>query len=294
MKDREELQALGGLIALFTITAAWWALALWPVDNGPEWLARTRYVCFGVRESGLPDTGGWIGLIGGPAGMLTILLAGWRRGFGKLLQRARTSRSRALVLITLTLGTAALITGAGWRVQQSRSSNTTVVFGDPLTAEQHPRLDQPAPTLALTNQNGTQSSLADFAGRPVLVTFAYAHCSTICPLIVTHVLRAQDQLRGSAVEPAVLIVTLDPWRDTPSRLPAIAQSWRLPADAWVLGGTVEAVEAALDAWQIPRTRDTTTGEVTHPSLVYIIDREGRIAFASTGEVETLVGLLNRL
>jgi hypothetical protein len=37
------------------------------------------------------------------------------------------------------------------------------------------------------------------------------------------------------------------------------------------------VEAALDAWDVPRTRDLATGEVTHPSLVYVIDAAGRIA-----------------
>jgi hypothetical protein len=50
----------------------------------------------------------------------------------------------------------------------------------------------------------------------------------------------------------------------------------------------------LDAWEVPRSRDLNTGEVTHPSLVYVIDREGRIAFAATGDAATLAGLLRRL
>jgi cytochrome oxidase Cu insertion factor (SCO1/SenC/PrrC family) len=129
----------------------------------------------------------------------------------------------------------------------------------------------------------------------VLVTFAYAHCQTVCPVVVMHVLEAQEALRGSAAFPAVAIVTLDPWRDPPSRLPAIAQGWSLPAeDAWLLGGGVPDVEAVLDAWNVARSRNLTTGEVTHPSLVYVVDRDGRLAYASTGGIDALISLVRRL
>jgi protein SCO1/2 len=137
--------------------------------------------------------------------------------------------------------------------------------------------------------------LAGLTGKPVLVTFAYAHCTTVCPTIVMHALRAQDALRDTPDEPAVLIVTLDPWRDTPTRLPAMAESWSLPdRDAWVLSGSVAEVEAALDAWEVPRSRNVDTGEIVHPSLLYVIDRAGRIAYASTGGIDALVSLVRRL
>ena len=62
----------------------------------------------------------------------------------------------------------------------------------------------------------------------------------------------------------------------------------------MMGGSVAEVESALDAWEVPRSRNEQSGEVTHPSLAYIIDAEGRIAFASTGGAETLAELLQRL
>ena len=37
-----------------------------------------------------------------------------------------------------------------------------------------------------------------------------------------------------------------------------------------------------------------TGDVTHPPLVYILDAEGRIAYATTGGVEAMVELLGRV
>lgn len=291
--EREEVVVLGSLIALFVVTAAWWALAFWPVESAPLWLERTRYVCFGVSESGLPDGGGWIGLIAGPLSMLALLIAGWWDGTRELMARARRSRPIAATLIALGLGTVVVVLGAGVRVQQVRS--TGLVLPDDVPPATYPRLDRPAPPLVLQSHEGIRRSLAEQNGRVALVTFAYAHCTTVCPLVVTHVLAAQEQLAARGEDVAVLIVTLDPWRDTPSRLPSIAAAWGLPAsDAWVLGGTVEEVERTLDAWDVPRSRDLATGEITHPSLIYIVDGHGRIAYATTGGAANVVSLVERL
>lgn len=292
---REEQGLLGGVIAWFAITAAWWLLALWPVENAPVWLERTRYVCFGVNEHGLPDGGGWIGLIAGPLGMLSILIIGWWRPFTSIIHKSKRSFAVAATLATLAAGVILIATGATWRVAGARVDAAELSPAATLPAENYPRLDQPAPALALVAQTGDTITLARFAGRPVLVTFAFAHCTTICPVIVKQTLDAQAMLRGTAAYPAVLIVTLDPWRDTPSRLPALAESWQLPqAEAFVLSGAVEQVEAVLNGWNIPRTRNESTGDVSHPSLVYVVDENGRIAFASTGGSEHLAALLRRL
>jgi protein SCO1/2 len=291
----EEGVALGGAIALFAITCAWWALALWPVQDGPAWLERTRLVCFGVAESGLPDAGGWIGLIGGPLGMFAILLAGWGDGFRSLTRRARTSRPVAAVLWSLVLGTVLLAGGGLGRVRQEGNARTIAdtIVATPAGAQA--RLDRAAPALALIAHDGATRSIDQLRGRPVLVTFAFAHCETVCPLVIRDVLAARERLDSIDRPPAVLIVTLDPWRDTPSRLPAMASAWSLPErDVWVLGGEVAAVEATLDAWEVPRSRDLRTGEVTHPSLVYIVDADGRIAFVSTGGADAIADLVRRL
>src|SRR5688500_19433216 len=71
--------ALTALAAILVITAAWWALALWPAAAEPEWLARTRAACFGSERGGLPDAGGWVLLVGEPIGMLVAPLAIGRR-----------------------------------------------------------------------------------------------------------------------------------------------------------------------------------------------------------------------
>ena len=89
-------------------------------------------------------------------------------------------------------------------------------------------------------------------------------------------------------------MTLDPWRDTPARLPHVARRWGLGADEHLLGGSVMDVEAVLDAWRVPRARNTRTGEVVHAPVVYVVDRSGRLAAAASPGAARLAGLLRVL
>ena len=287
-----EAGALGALAGILGLTSALWALALWPLPtDAPLWLARTREVCFGRTSSGLPDASGWLVMIVQPGIMLGILCAGWGSTVVEGLQGlARGTAGRMSLLavagsLTLSLG------AAGWRVANAGDRFRAAVPDEDPPAT-YPRLDRPAPPLGLVDQYGLEVSLARFTGRPVLVTFAYAHCLTVCPVIVHDVLSAR-RAAGSP-SPAVLVVTLDPERDVPTRLPAIATQWKLEAEELVVSGPVAAVEAALDAWGVARARDPRTGDVAHPRLTYILDGEGRIAYATSGGVRAITSLLDRL
>jgi protein SCO1/2 len=188
----------------------------------------------------------------------------------------------------LGIAVALLLLGAGAAMTRVRAASASVVFA-PSDAAASRRLDRPAPPLALLAQSGDTVRLEQLRGRPVLVAFAYVHCATVCPVIVRDAIAALEL--AAEVRPALLVVTLDPWRDTPSRLPAIAASWELPDDAYVLSGGVEAVERTLDAWGVARDRDERTGEIVHPTSVFIVDARGRLAFVASGDARALAALL---
>lgn len=292
---REERFALAALAAIAVITAAWWALALWPLPAGrSDWLLRTRAVCFGSTETGLPDAEGWALLVGQPLGMTLVLLAGWRRAAAAALRRLARSPGGRLTLAGAAAGLLLGATGATVRVADASAAARVRLAAPALTPAEHPDLDRPAPTaLALVDHRGGTFSLDALRGRPALVTFAFAHCETVCPVLVREVLDAQREAPAE-LRPAAVVVTVDPWRDTPARLEHVAHEWGLDHDAHVLGGDIPAVLAELEAWDVEIRRDSLTGDVTHPALVYVLDRQGRIAFATTGAGEHAIDLIRRL
>jgi cytochrome oxidase Cu insertion factor (SCO1/SenC/PrrC family) len=270
--------AITTLTLIVAITAAWWALALWPVGAAaPEWLARTRAACFGARPGGLPDAGGWILLIGEPAGMAAVFIALWRQSLRSEIERLRRDRVWRVVASGVILVGLVAVALLGMRVARAYAASRPVtrVEGGVLT-----RLDLEPPQSSLIDQHGQRVSLADVHGHRTLLTFAFGHCTTVCPTVVRDVLAARRA--AGAPDVRLIVVTLDPWRDTPDRLPYLARQWELASGDRVLSGDVAEVEATLDALGVGRRRNEVNGAVDHASTVMLLDARGRIAWRIDG------------
>jgi protein SCO1/2 len=282
--------ALATLGAIVAITASWWALALWPLPpDAGGWLLRTREVCFGSTRDSLPSAAGWLVLIGQPLGMVGLLITLWgtelRAGVALALSRA----GGQIVVGTLIALLATGLTATAIRVRDASVDRFST--GGEL-AGQLTRLNDPAPAFALTDQFGRTVTLDAFKGRPVIVTFAFAHCDTVCPLIVSDVLTARRQIE--APPPPILVITLDPWRDTPTRLATIASAWGLDGEAHLLSGSPDQVERTLNAWRVPRMRNQKTGDISHPSIVYVVGANGRIAYVVSGDRAVIAAAVRAL
>ena len=300
--------ALGALAAILVITAAWWGLALWPATSvGPAWVERTRLACFGAEPGGLPNACGWMVMIGQPLSMLLVLFAAWGRDLRAGLTRVQCHLAGQLMVGATLAGVIAGVAGVVLRVSNADArafeANTVERFASQLT-----RIHDTVPTMRLVDQTGRSVQLDEYRGKVVLVTFAYAHCQTVCPLVVMDLLQVQDGIRrdlkvrmptaDSATiamgAPEVVIVTLDPLRDTPSRLPTIAAEWKLGPNAHVLSGPVEQVEQVLNAWRVPRVRNGSTGDYSHPTMVYVIAPDGRITFVAPGGADLIAAAVKAL
>jgi protein SCO1 len=282
---------LGAIGFILIVSVLWWLMALGSVQDAPEWLERARSVCFNVGETGLPDTKGWLLLVGQPPAMIALLMVGWgnevRASLGRLTSRARGRAALTFVAMALLTGLAL----AAARVAEARIPE--IAFGrDEAAPDTYPRIDRTWPeSEGLLGQSGP-FDLDVLGGRAALVTFAFGHCATICPVIVRQTIEVRRRL-GRDV--SIVVITLDPWRDTPNRLEGLVGQFGLdPERDFVVSGPVDAVNAALDAWNIPRERDSQSGDVTHPALVYMVEADGTVAYASTGGIVQMESLARRL
>ncbi len=285
-RDERPGLALTALVAILVITAAWWALALWPATAEPEWLTRTRAACFGSERGGLPDTRGWIILIGEPFGMLGMLLAIGNRGLRRDLAWLGASPWRRIAGLTVAAASVVGTLTLGVRVARAWEGGRVAYAPDLATLRP---AEHEAPGVRLVDQHGRRYSLGEWRGRPALVTFAFGHCATVCPLVVND-LRAARR-RSNRPDVALIVVTLDPWRDTPERLVSLARHWELGPNDRVLSGTVEDVESVLDSLGVARRRNETTGDVDHATTVFVLGPDGRLEWRGDGGIGGVERLL---
>src|SRR5690606_9297901 len=129
----------------------------------PDWVVRTREVCFGATRTGLPNAGGWLLLIGEPIGMIAVLYVVWggdlRAGLARL---RRTGGGRPATVAVVILGAAGVL-AAGRRVASATGVSAGETFA--VSAPLPPRGDAAAPPLALRDQHGGVTRLEDYTGR---------------------------------------------------------------------------------------------------------------------------------
>lgn len=286
MRHRSDSTRPSGFVAFaflgwLAATTLWWALALAPLPAPPEWLDRARAVCFGSPPGGLPDTWGWMLLALGPPSLLAFLVAVWHRDLAAWARRLSASAAGIAFLVSLA---APPLLATFWLAERVQAIERGLSSSTALAAEEgerlpvaYPRASDPAPAVDLVDQSGERFSSSRFTGKPALVTFAYAHCQTVCPGLVHAVRGAAEQL-GERV--TSVVITLDPWRDTPSSLPALAKAWGFARSPGLrlLSGEIDEVLAVHSGYGLQPSRDPATGEIGHPGLVFVLDREGRIAY----------------
>src|SRR6478672_1957347 len=79
------------------------------------------------------------------------------------------------------------------------------------------------------DQRGAPRTLASLRGRPQAIALVYTHCQATCPLIVGQLKRLE-----AATTLGLVLVSLDPERDTADRLAAFAAEHELDAARWTL------------------------------------------------------------
>lgn len=146
--------------------------------------------------------------------------------------------------------------------------------------------------LALVDQHAAPFALASLEGRPTLVTFFYGGCTTMCPLIFSDVRRIVDALPEADRERVgVVLVTIDPVRDTPERLRALATERELPA-SWRLVSGDEGSIRVLAATLGMTYRALPDGSFAHAALYTVIDSQGRVVEQLDGVGRPIEGIVS--
>ena len=181
------------------------------------------------------------------------------------LERHWRGVALALILAALTG------VGGGAALALSRSSGAASSPSRLRAQVEWPAGSRRASPFRLVDQRGHSVSLATVRGRQVLLTFLDSRCRGMCPLVGRELAAVARRLTP-AERPVLLVVSVDPWGDTPQSEHAFAARarWHLP---WYwLNGSERALQTVWRKYAI--AVKPTQADVAHSVALYLIDRDG--------------------
>jgi protein SCO1 len=131
-------------------------------------------------------------------------------------------------------------------------------------------------TLELADHTGKPRRLEDFRGKAVVLFFGFTHCPDVCPTTLTEISQAIKQLGADAERVQVLMVSVDPERDTPESLGKYVTAF--DPRFLALRGDLAATKKVAGEFKIYFEK-VKTGEsytVNHSVQSYVIDPQGRL------------------
>lgn len=136
--------------------------------------------------------------------------------------------------------------------------------------------------MKLTDQAAQAQGFDLYEGQATLVTLFYGSCPMACPLLIDTVRAIENALTPhERSRLRVLMVSVDPERDTPQALAVLAQQRRIDLKRWTLARAdaddVRMLAAALNV----QYRRLPNGEYNHTSVITLLDKDGRLVQQTT-------------
>ena len=127
----------------------------------------------------------------------------------------------------------------------------------------------------LTSVNG-DVSLSDYRGKVVLIYFGYTFCPDICPATLASVAQALREIGPQADDVQLIMVSLDPERDTPEKLAEYVGHF-YPSFIGITGTKEQLDEVASLYGIFYQKADGSNASgylIDHTATLLVLDREG--------------------
>jgi protein SCO1/2 len=129
-----------------------------------------------------------------------------------------------------------------------------------------------APDFSLVDQSGSAYQLSQSRGQAVALYFGFTHCTDVCGPTLAMLGKARTEAGISAHELRIVMVTVDPSRDSGHALQTFFR--RVGVVATGLRGSQQALQQVYRAYGVavkPEKRD-----IVHTETIFLIDGSGRL------------------
>ena len=208
---------------------------------------------------------------------------------------------RSQVALTLTLCALMLARGGRLTAQEAGAQSRAEPTAHHCAHRKPPAAAAPLPgrslyhsTVSLTDQHGTQLTVGAFRGQAVIVSMFYSSCTTVCPMLIGQLKRIDAALPPEArARTRVLLVSLDPQRDTPERLAQLAKLYGVD-DRWYFARASSAGVQEIAALLGVTYRRTTSGDIDHSAVIALLDRDGVVAKQVEGSFADVTEIVSQV
>jgi protein SCO1 len=132
----------------------------------------------------------------------------------------------------------------------------------------------PAPAFSLHDQFGKVVTLAQFAGKPLVLTFMYTHCPDVCPIMAERLHNVMVSLGADAQRVAVVAISVDPHGDSVASALNFSQIHQMVNYWHFLVGTQGELAPVWTKYAID-AQPAAASVSMHTAIVYVIDKQGR-------------------
>lgn len=135
-----------------------------------------------------------------------------------------------------------------------------------------------------TNQENKSFKLKELEGKKVVMTMFFASCTYACPILVNDMKRIEEAINkeDDPDDYYFLLVSIDPERDTPSKLKEFAERYNLDEDRWTLltGSADDIMElAAVIGFKYKKDEN---GDYSHSNIITFLNEKGEIIHQQVG------------
>jgi protein SCO1/2 len=140
--------------------------------------------------------------------------------------------------------------------------------------------------IGIADTSGQIRRIEDFKDQVTLVFFGFTRCPDVCPSTLMRLRQVRDALGADADKLQVLLVSVDPERDTPDRLEAYVKNFDpsfigLRPEPAELEKVVKAFHAI--AVKVP-TADGKDYTVDHSATIYVYDRRNQLRLIAQPDI----------
>ena len=133
---------------------------------------------------------------------------------------------------------------------------------------------------SLPDAEGAMRSLSEFKGKVVLVFFGFAQCPDVCPTTLGRAIEVRKLLGADGNKVQVVLITVDPERDTPQVLREYMKAYdpsfiALRGNAEQLAATAKEFKVFFQ--KVPTSKDSYT--MDHTAVTYAFDPKGQVRLA---------------